>query len=106
MSRAGDEWRVALTVTAKKLRADSIGKEAEVPMNDLVDIGVFAEPKDGAPVDTLYFRQHRLKSGRQTLTLTMPAYSGSATVRARVDPTSRLIVRNRDRLVEILDHPR
>ena len=43
VQRVGDAWRVTLTVTAKKVRADSVGKESEVPMNDLADVGVFAE---------------------------------------------------------------
>ncbi|HEX8153556.1 MAG TPA: M1 family aminopeptidase, partial [Thermoanaerobaculia bacterium] len=35
-------WRVTLDVEAHKLRADGSGRETEVPMNDFVEIGVFA----------------------------------------------------------------
>ena len=37
---------MTLDVVAKKMRSDSAGKETEVPMDDLVDIGVFA-PGEG-----------------------------------------------------------
>ena len=40
------EYEVTLDVVAKKLRADSVGNETEVPMDDLVEIGVFAPGED------------------------------------------------------------
>jgi hypothetical protein len=33
-----------MKTTSEKFRADSLGKEKELPMSDFVDIGVFAEP--------------------------------------------------------------
>src|SRR6185503_103951 len=36
----GGKFEVTLKVSAKKLRADESGKQTEVPMDDLVDIGV------------------------------------------------------------------
>jgi ABC-2 type transport system permease protein len=94
--RVGDEWRVALTVMAKKVRADSIGKETEVPMNDLVEVGVFADAKAGErPGKPLYLRKHRVRNGRQTIVVTVPVDFGAAPVRAGVDPYDKLIVRER-----------
>jgi aminopeptidase N len=42
--KKGDEYEITLKTTSEKFRADSLGKEKEVPMSDFVDIGVFAEP--------------------------------------------------------------
>ena len=36
-------WRVTLYVDASKARADSVGRQTPIPMDDLVEVGVFAE---------------------------------------------------------------
>jgi ABC-2 type transport system permease protein len=83
-------FRVTLDVTASKVRADSIGNETEVPMNDLVEIGVFAGGADeGDPGAPLYLRRHRIRSGRQTITVTVPRRP----TRAGIDPLHKLIQR-------------
>jgi ABC-2 type transport system permease protein len=90
-------FRVTLDVTASKVRADSIGNETEVPMNDLVEIGVFAAdgPAGGAP---LYLRRHRVRGGRQTITVTVPRRPA----RAGIDPLNKLIQRdNGDNVVDV-----
>jgi ABC-2 type transport system permease protein len=71
---AAGAWEVTLDVTARKVVADSAGVETEAPMAEWVEIGVFApvaEGQDrlGAP---LYLRKHRIRSGGQTITLTVP----------------------------------
>jgi hypothetical protein len=75
-------YRVALEVAASKSRSDGAGNPKAVPMNDLVEIGVFAA--DGEP---LYLAKHRVRSGRQTIivTVTRPP------ARAAVDPLHKLI---------------
>jgi ABC-2 type transport system permease protein len=83
-------YRVTLDVVAKKTRADTIGKETETPMNDLVEIGVFGPGAGlGAP---LYLQRHRITSGRQTITVVVPRQPA----RAGVDPYRKLIDRNAD----------
>ena len=57
------EYRVTIDVVAKKMRADSVGKETEVPMDDLVDIGVFAPGGDKGLCEPLYLKRHRIRSG-------------------------------------------
>jgi ABC-2 type transport system permease protein len=87
-------WRVTLHVDASKARADSIGRQTPIPMDDLVEVGVFAEQK-AAPSglgDTLYFRQHRLRSGKQTITVVVPRRP----TQAGVDPYRKFIERERD----------
>jgi aminopeptidase N len=92
--------RVTLQVHASKRRVDALGKEAEVPMDDLVDIGVFARPGAGeARGEPLYLRQHRLRSGRQSVVVTVarpPAQAG-------VDPYKKLIQKRSDDNVEAVE---
>ncbi|HEX8392827.1 MAG TPA: hypothetical protein VF665_10765 [Longimicrobium sp.] len=71
---AAGAWQVSMDVTARKVVADSAGVETEVPVSEWVEVGVFARVPEGqdrlsAP---LYLRRHRLRSGRQTITVTVP----------------------------------
>jgi ABC-2 type transport system permease protein len=85
-------YQVVIEVVAKKTRADSVGTETEVPMNDLVEIGVFAR-SDGDGLGTpLYLQRHRIRSGKQTITITVPREPG----RAGIDPYGKLIGRERE----------
>ncbi|HYC91878.1 MAG TPA: M1 family aminopeptidase [Thermoanaerobaculia bacterium] len=79
-------WRVTLDVEAQKFRADGSGKETEVPMNDLVEIGVFGD----ATADPLYLQEHRIRSGRQRISVVVKG----TPERAGVDPQLLLIDRN------------
>ncbi len=81
------QWRVTLDVRARKTHADTTGKETEVAMNDLVDVGVYSA--DDRP---LYLRKHRVHSGRQTITVTVPREPA----RAGVDPNQVLIETKRE----------
>ena len=73
VARTGDgRYAVTLDVVARKVRADSVGRETEIPMNDLVEIGVFAPGTGGGPGAPLYLQRHRIRSGRQTITVTVP----------------------------------
>jgi ABC-2 type transport system permease protein len=92
-------FRVTLDVVASKVRADSVGNETEVPMDDLVEVGVFAPAADGedrgAP---LYLRRHRIRSGRQTITVVVPREPA----RAGIDPLGKLIQREAgDNVVDV-----
>jgi hypothetical protein len=51
---ATGEYRVTLDVVARKMRADSIGNETDVPMKDLVQIGIFAGGEGNAPGEPLH----------------------------------------------------
>lgn len=37
-------YEVTLTTTSEKFRADSLGKQTNIPLADYIDIGIFAEP--------------------------------------------------------------
>lgn len=81
------EWRVTLDVRARKVSVDEAGVETEVPMDDLVEIGVFAAAGEGEPGAAPYLRMHRVRSGEQRLTVTTPWEPA----RAGIDPRNLLI---------------
>jgi ABC-2 type transport system permease protein len=81
------KYEVTLEVLAQKLRADSIGVETATPMNDLVEVGVFAPGKD----DPFYLTRHRIRTGKQTIRIIVPQEPS----RAGVDPYCKLIERER-----------
>jgi ABC-2 type transport system permease protein len=73
-------WQVTLEVEARKVVADSAGVETEMPVTEWVEIGIFARAAPGealgTPVDV---QKRRIRSGRQTITVTVPhqpAYAG------------------------------
>ncbi|MBD2766317.1 ABC transporter permease [Hymenobacter sp. BT664] len=66
-------WQVSLTLRANKLAVDSAGTETKRPMKDWVEIGVFAPAEEGEQIGKpLYLQKHLIKSGKQTLLLTVP----------------------------------
>jgi len=81
---AGGGFEVDLTVSAKKSRADGLGAETEVPMDEDVDIGVF-DAKD----NPLLLRKMRIHSGVQSLKLVV----GAQPAKAGIDPLNKLIDR-------------
>jgi hypothetical protein len=84
-------WRLTLHVDASKARADSIGRQTPIPMDELVEVGVFAEQAGnaGSLGDTLYLKQHRIRSGKQTITVIVPRRPAQA----GVDPYHKFIER-------------
>ena len=83
---------MTLDVVAKKVRADSVGRETETPMNDFVEIGVFAPGTGGGLGAPLYLRRHRIRSGKQTIRVTVLGEPA----RAGIDPWRKLIDRQRE----------
>jgi hypothetical protein len=73
-------WRVTLDVRARKVVVDSAGVEKEVPMNDLVEIGVFAAPEAGERRGAALYRgRQRILDGQQTIVVLVskpPALAG------------------------------
>jgi len=81
---AGNAYRVTLHIEAEKLKANALGKEKPVPMHDVIEVALFAA--DGKP---LYRHPHRIRSGAQTITVTVPARP----TRAGIDPDHELLDR-------------
>ncbi|HEY0928325.1 MAG TPA: M1 family aminopeptidase, partial [Gemmatimonas sp.] len=97
-------YQVTLFVDASKARADSIGVETPITMDDLIEVGVFTGPGQyDAPGEALYLKQHRIRSGKQTIVVTVPRLP----TRAGIDPYRRLIERERDdNLAEVAAKPK
>jgi hypothetical protein len=97
MKRPDGRWDVVLTISAKKAYADGKGKETPVAIapGELFDVGVFAAEPGKAGFghkDVLDFRTVPLRSGVQTVTITVdkpPKWAG-------VDPYNKEIDRNSD----------
>jgi aminopeptidase N len=89
----GGGYRVTLWVDASKARADSIGNQTRIAMDDLVEIGAFAGDASGiSPGEALYLKQHRIRTGKQAIVITVPRRPA----RAGIDPHRRLIERERE----------
>jgi ABC-2 type transport system permease protein len=84
---ATGEWQVTFEVDAHKVHADSAGSETEVPINDMIEMGIFAPAQPGQILGKpLYLQKHRVRTGTQTITITVkerPARGG-------IDPYSLL----------------
>jgi ABC-2 type transport system permease protein len=88
------KYEVTLEVMAQKLRANSTGIETPTPMNDFVEVGVFAPGKD----DPVYLTRHRIRTGKQSIRIIVPQEPS----RAGLDPYRKLIERERgDNVVEV-----
>jgi ABC-2 type transport system permease protein len=80
-------WQVTLDVEAHKVVADSGGKETELPMNEWVEIGIFAPARPGEALGKpLYVQKHRIRSGTQTITVAVP----NKPARGGIDPYNLL----------------
>ena len=81
-------WQVTLDVRARKVVVDTADVETDVPMDDWVQIGVFAPAKEGEETgEPLYLQMHRVRAGEQTITVTVP----SEPARAGIDPYHLLV---------------
>ena len=92
--RPDGKYDVNLEIEAKKFYADGLGKESEAPLDEVFDIGVFAaEPGKGdfSAKSVLLFEKRNIRSGKQTLTLTVdqePKFAGADPYNARIDRNS------------------
>jgi hypothetical protein len=89
-STADGRWKVTLQVECRKFDADGKGNETEVPFEQLIEVGAFAEPEPGSEYGAVLAREQRLlKSGLNTVefeTAKRPSTAG-------VDPFLMLIDR-------------
>ncbi len=78
-------WQVTLDVEARKVVSDSAGIDSEVSMDEWVEIGVFGASSRGLGA-TLHLHKHRIRSGRQTITVLVKERPS----RAGIDPYNLL----------------
>ncbi len=102
VSEVADGFEVSMTVAAAKFEADGAGEETEVPLDQVLDIAVFAEDTEAlGDVDlppALHFEKRRITSGEQTFTFTVSEPPG----RVGIDPYVKMIDRNPDDNVKFL----
>jgi ABC-2 type transport system permease protein len=93
--RTDGKYEVSFVVDAKKLYADSKGKETEAALDEPFDIGVFSEEpgKKGYTRESVLLMERRpMQSGKQNITVVvdkLPKFVG-------VDPYNKRIDRNSD----------
>ncbi|GAB4036209.1 ABC transporter permease/M1 family aminopeptidase [Spirosoma gilvum] len=63
-------WQVIMNVQAQKVVIDNAGIEHDVPMNDWLEVGLYA--KSNGVDQPLYLQMHRIRSGKQTIQVTVP----------------------------------
>jgi ABC-type transport system involved in multi-copper enzyme maturation permease subunit len=93
VKRADGEYEVTINVEARKYKADGNGFEAEVPVNDWIDIGAFAKPAAGRKYgDTIYRQRMHITQRASTFKFT----TTQLPEKAGIDPFALLIDRNPD----------
>ena len=87
------QYRVDLSVTTHKFRADSMGVQTEIPIDDYIDIGVFGEDDE-----ELYLKKHKFCENDSVIEIMVD----KKPVRAGIDPYVILIDRDReDNVIDI-----
>ncbi len=86
---ANSQYRVTIPVKAEKFRADSLGNQTEIPLQDWMDVGVFAKGNDGKD-SLIYLQKHKLTQSETTFEVVV----GAEPVKAGIDPLHKLIDRN------------
>ncbi|MDR3674685.1 MAG: M1 family aminopeptidase [Acidobacteriota bacterium] len=91
--RPDGKFDVTLNIETHKFKADAKGNEAEIPVNDWIDIGAFAKPEKGHKYGrTLYRERVHIAQARSTYTFA----TSESPDQAGVDPFLLLV----DRLPE------
>lgn len=90
--RDDGQWEIELEVETHKLRANEGGTESEVPLADLIDVGVVVEREVDGRVREIpvVLERHRFTTDRETLTLVSP----EKPLEAGIDPRVLLVDRN------------
>jgi hypothetical protein len=96
-------WQVTLEVEAHKVVADSAGRETELPIDEWVEIGIFAPAEPGEVLGKpLYVQKHRVRPGTQTITVMVPRKPA----RGGIDPYNLLDWEEGDNIEPVeVEHP-
>ncbi len=86
-----NKYSVTIDVKAQKLRADSLGNENEIKINDWIYIGVYGKDKDDKD-KLIYYKKHKIDEAEKTFTVTVE----EEPVKAGIDPQNILIDRHPD----------
>lgn len=93
VSEKDGKFVVTLELAARKLRADDLGQETEIPVGDDIEVGIFAAPGPGETLGKpLYLKYHHITEATTRLEITVD----ERPARAGIDPSNKLIDRNPD----------
>ncbi len=84
------KYRVRLTLESRKLKADGLGAETEMPSDDWIDVGVFG--KDENDKTPLFFEKRKFTGGQVVVDVEVDRQPA----RAGIDPYHKLIDRKPD----------
>jgi ABC-2 type transport system permease protein len=90
VKQQGKQYAVTLDYSAQKLRADSLGNETPVKLNDWVWIGVFGKDGDKKEDKLLYYQRYKINKEKGSVTVMV---KGKPT-KAGIDPLNLLIDRH------------
>ena len=82
---------VGIDVSAIKYRADSLGNESKIALNDWIDIGVYGENIAGKD-SLLYLQKHKIDQEEMHFDIKV----STKPTKAGIDPINKLIDRNSD----------
>jgi ABC-2 type transport system permease protein len=87
----GGKYKVKFKVSSIKYRADSLGKEKEIPLNDWIDIGVFAEKevKGKSQDNELIMKKFKITKKEQEFEFIV----NEKPIKVGIDPYNKLIDR-------------
>lgn len=84
------KYLVKIKVQAKKFRATGEGEEKEIPINDMIDIGIFAGEKKKEKV--LHLQKYKIDKTEMEFEIKVD----EVPTRAGIDPYNKLVDRNSD----------
>jgi hypothetical protein len=93
-------WLVTMDVMARKVRVDSVGTETELPMHDLVEIGVFGQEGE-VDQNALYLAKRRIHAGANRIVVKVARQPWEA----GIDPRNLLIDTNPHDNLRPIRHP-
>lgn len=98
--KSGNGYEVTVTTTSEKFRSDGLGRETAIPIDDYIDIGVFAEPEnDYTAGKVLAYKRVKVNKKDNTYTFT----TKEKPYQAGIDPYNYLIDRIPDDNLKIAD---
>ena len=90
-SKVSNGFEVELDIISSKLRADSVGNETEIKINDWIDIGVYAQDSEGED-SLIYLKKHFITKKESKLIIKVK----TEPFKAGIDPLNILIDRHPD----------
>ncbi len=93
-------WEVEIEIQANKIVLDEKGGKAVIPMEDWIEVGVYAESDKGEVMDkTLHLKKHIIKSGKQLITVLVE----SRPTHAGIDPNNLMISNKKEDNIKLVN---